>query len=69
MKLLETAEGQLITAAAMIDDVFSLILLSMLTVVQDAALAESSKAASSKRRSRAPAPRGPSSGRSSRAPL
>ena len=40
MKLLETAEGQLITAAAMIDDVFSLILLSMLTVVQDAALAE-----------------------------
>ena len=37
MHLLETAEGQLITAAAMIDDVFSLILLSMLTVVQDAA--------------------------------
>lgn len=36
MKLLATAEGQLITAAAMIDDVFSLILLSMLTVVQQA---------------------------------
>lgn len=34
MSLLSTAEGQLITAAAMIDDVFSLILLSMLTVVQ-----------------------------------
>jgi Kef-type K+ transport system membrane component KefB len=34
MNLLETAEGQLITAAAMIDDVFSLILLSMLQVVQ-----------------------------------
>ena len=35
MKLLETAEGQLITAAAMIDDVFSLILLAMLTVLQE----------------------------------
>ena len=34
MDLLSTAEGQLITAAAMIDDIFSLILLSMLTVVQ-----------------------------------
>lgn len=34
MGLLSTAEGQLITAAAMIDDIFSLILLSMLTVVQ-----------------------------------
>lgn len=34
LSLLNTAEGQLITAAAMIDDVFSLILLSMLTVVQ-----------------------------------
>ena len=36
MNLLQTAEGQLITAAAMIDDVFSLILLSMISVVQDA---------------------------------
>ena len=35
MKLLETPEGQLITAAAMIDDVFSLILLAMLTVIQE----------------------------------
>lgn len=35
MGLLETQEGQLITAAAMIDDVFSLILLAMLTVIQE----------------------------------
>lgn len=41
MNLLDTAEGQLITAAAMIDDVFSLILLAMLTVVQDDALTSS----------------------------
>ena len=34
MDLLVTPEGQLITAAAMIDDVFSMILLAMLTVIQ-----------------------------------
>ena len=35
LKLLHTQEGQLITAAAMIDDVFSLILLAMLSVLSD----------------------------------
>ncbi|KAL1507356.1 hypothetical protein AB1Y20_008202 [Prymnesium parvum] len=40
MNLLSTPEGQLITAAAMIDDVFSLILLSMLSVLKDEALDE-----------------------------
>jgi Kef-type K+ transport system membrane component KefB len=36
LQLLETAQGQLITAAAMLDDVFSLVLLAMLRALQPA---------------------------------